>query len=251
MPFHSRCLWQTGRLKGAAMWLITEYEAVTLFSLRLSSATASGGKTLLIPTPYAIKMALLDAACRISGVTQAEDRWPYLRDLKIALSATEQAVISNVFQKVLRPRRNAIALSEPDAGTFQKTIGYREYVHLVGPLGIALGWDEAESRDWLDDLLLNVNYFGKRGSFMQLIKPPARVPDLPADYVEVTSDQLLFAVGGTLQVLDDCTSDLTFEKANIYSDKKMKMGKERITRNVVLPYRLTRSSKSFSLYERL
>jgi hypothetical protein len=232
------------------MWLNTEYEAVTLFSLRLSSATASGGKTLLAPTPYAIKMALLDVASRTLGVSQAEDYWLYLRDLKVALRATEQAVISNVFQKVLKPRRNAIVLTEPDAGTFQRTIGYREYVQLVGRLGIALGWAESDERTWLDDLLLNVNYFGKRGSFMQLVKPPERTPDLPADYVDVTSDQLVFAIGGTLQVLDDCTSELTFEKANIYSDKKVKMGKERITRNVVLPYRLTRSSKSFSLYER-
>lgn len=233
------------------MWLIAEYEAVTLFSLRLSSATASGGKTLLAPTPYAIKMALLDVACRTLGVAQAEDHWPYLRDLKIALCATKWAVISNVFQKVLRPRRSAIALNEPDAGTFQKTIGYREYVHLDGPLGIALGWDEADDHPWLDDLLLNVTYFGKRGSFMQLIKPPVRTPDLPADYVEATRDQLMFAVDGTLQVLDDCTPDLTFDKANIYSGKKIKLGKERVTRNVVLPYHLTRSSKSFSLYERI
>lgn len=232
------------------MWLIAEYEAVTLFSLRLSSATASGGKTLLVPTPYAIKMALLDVACRTLGVVQAEDRWPHLRDLKIALHATEQAVISNVFQKVLRPRRNAIALNEPDAGPFQKTIGYREYVHLVGPLGIALGWAESDDRTWLNDLLLNVNYFGKRGSFMQLVKPPVRTSDLPIDYVEATSVQMTFVVGGTLQVLDDCTPDLTFEKANIYSGKKIKPGKERITRNIVLPCRLTRSSKSFTLYER-
>ena len=41
------------------MWLIAEYEAVTLFSLKLSTATSSGGKTLLVPTPYALKMALL------------------------------------------------------------------------------------------------------------------------------------------------------------------------------------------------
>ena len=232
------------------MWLIAEYEAVTLFSLRLSSATASGGKTLLVPTPYAIKMALLDVACRMLGVAHAENHWPYLRDLKIALHATEQAVISNVFQKVLRPRRNAIALNEPDAGPFQKTIGYREYVHLVGPLGIALGWAEADERTWLDDLLLNVNYFGKRGSFMQLITPPVRTSDLPIDYVEATSAQMTFVVGGTLQVLDDCTPDLTFDKANIYSGKKIKPGKERITRNVVLPCRLTRSSKSFSQYKR-
>ena len=61
-----------------------------------------------------------------------------------------------------------------------------------------------------------------------------------------------FAMNGTLQVLDDCTPDLTFAKANVYSGEKIKMGKERVTRHIVLPnYRLTRSSKSFSLYERV
>jgi hypothetical protein len=232
------------------MWLIAEYEAATLFSLKLSSATASGGKTLLLPTPYAIKMALLDVACRMLGVAQAEEYWPRIRDLQVGLHAAAGAAVTNLFQKVLRPRRNAIDLAEPDAGTFQKTIGYREYAHLNGPFGIALGWEGAESQEWLDDLLLNVNYFGKRGSFVQLIAAPTKAAELPAGFVEATRDQATFVVGGTLQVLDDCTSDLTFERANIYSGEKVRPGKERVTRNIVVPYRLTRSSKSFSLYER-
>ena len=48
------------------MWLIAEYQPVSLFSLKNSLATSSGGKSLLVPTPYAFKMALLDAACRFS-----------------------------------------------------------------------------------------------------------------------------------------------------------------------------------------
>ena len=243
------------------MWLIAEYEAVTLFSLRLSSATSSGGKTLLVPTPYSVKMALLDAACRILNVAHAEEVWPSICDLAVALRPPERAAITNLFQRVWKSWQFKGKASEREAKTaemlakgkypFQPDIGYREYVHLDGPLGIALGWDEADDHPWLDDLLLNVTYFGKRGSFMQLIKPPVRTPDLPADYVEATRDQLMFAVDGTLQVLDDCTPDLTFDKANIYSGKKIKLGKERVTRNVVLPYHLTRSSKSFSLYERI
>ena len=46
------------------MWLLAIYEATTLFSLKTSDATSSGGRTLLAPTPYAIKMGLLDAAYR-------------------------------------------------------------------------------------------------------------------------------------------------------------------------------------------
>jgi hypothetical protein len=236
------------------MWLIAEYEAASLFSLKLSSATASGGKTLLVPTPYAIKMALLDAACRIRSVVVAEQMWEQIRDLQIALRPVEQVAVTNLFQKVLKPRRGEVGLEDPDAGPFQKTIGYREYAQWVGTLGIAFSASENESTDWLGDLLLNVNYLGKRGGFVQLVPPFQYAAQLPENFAQATVEPKAFAVNGVLQVLDDCDPSLTFAKANVYnraSRDKIKMGKERVTRHVVLPnYRLTRSSKSFSLYER-
>jgi hypothetical protein len=231
------------------MWLMAEFEAVTLFSLKLSTATATGGKSLLAPTPYALKMALLDAACRTVNVAQAEAWWPALRDLAVALRPARQVVVTNLFQKVLRPRRNPAKPGEPDAGPFQKTIGYREYVQLVGAWGLALGWANDDGRDWLPDVMLNINYLGKRGSFMQLLAPPQAAADLPSGFVMLTEEQRAFALAGTLQVLDDCGPSLTFAKANVYSDEKLKPGKDRLARNIVLPYRLSRSSKAFSLYE--
>jgi hypothetical protein len=67
-------------------------------------------------------------------------------------------------------------------------------------------------------------------------------------FVDTTIQQTSFSVFGTLQVLDDCAPNLPFERANIYSGVKLKDG-DRIRRNIILPYRMTRSSKSFSLYE--
>jgi hypothetical protein len=52
-------------------------------------------------------------------------------------------------------------------------------------------------------------------------------------------------------MLDDCGPKMTFEHADIYSGKRITLGKERVLHHVVLPYRLTRSSKSYSLYERI
>lgn len=231
------------------MWLIAEYEAASLFSLKLSSATASGGKTLLVPTPFAIKMALLDAACRIHGVAVAKKEWEQIRDLSIAIRPAEHVVVTNLFQKVLKPRRGEMSLNDPDAGPFQKTIGYREYVQWVGALGVAFDIGE-EQVAWLSELLLNVNYLGKRGGFVQLLPPIQTIHALPTNFVAATNTPSAFAINGTLQVLDDCAPSLTFAQANIYEQKE-KPGKGRITRHIVLPnYRLTRSSKSFSLYER-
>jgi len=233
------------------MWCIAEYEAVTLFSLKLSTATASGGKTLLVPTPYALKMALLDATCRTVGVAQAEARWPVIRDLRVSLLPAKRAVVMNLFQKVLKPRRSAAKAEDPNSGPFQKTIGYREYVQLYGPWQLALGWDTEQDYPWLEELLFNISYLGKRGGFVQLMDKPRQETTLPPGFIELSATPETFAFQGTLQILDDCAPNLTFAKANIYSKKRVTMGKERITRNVVLPYRMVRSSKSFSYYERI
>lgn len=235
------------------MWLIAEYESATLFSLRPSFATASGGKTLLIPTPYAVKMALLDAACRTIGMGEAKKRWSEIAVLRVAVRLSERAVVTNLFQKMLKPRRSPAGADDPDKGYFQRTIGYREYAHLAGSWSIALGWDddEGEPRDWLHDAALNITYFGKRGSFVQLLGAPTHVRDLPDEYVELTRAQSSFPVNGTMQAMDDCADGVSFDKVNVFSDAKLKADKDRSSRSIVLPYRVVRSSRSFTLYERL
>src|SRR5579875_325917 len=60
-----------GGVPGPGRWLIGEFEPVSLFSLKISSATSSVGLTLAIPTPYAIKMALVDAGFR-AGLTDED-----------------------------------------------------------------------------------------------------------------------------------------------------------------------------------
>lgn len=233
------------------MWWIAEYQPVTLFSLKLSSATASGGKSLLIPTPYAIKMALFDAACRVNGIDRAKELWLKIRDFEIGIRPPEKAVVTNLFQKVLRPRRNPIAFTEPDSGPFQKTIGYREYVFLYGNLGIAFSPSAPQDNNWLIDLLWNINYIGKRGGMFQLIAPPNQSDEMPSGFVLVTQDQSAFSILGTLQMLDDSTNSLSFEKANIYDTKSIQSGKDRITRSLVIPMRMECSSRSYTLFERV
>ncbi len=235
------------------MWLIAEYQPTALFSLKPAWATSSGGKSLLTPTPYAIKMALLDAACRTAGVAAARATWPWLRDLVVALRPAESVVVTNLFTKILKPHHNSAParLGTQHAGPLGKTIAFREYVYFDGVLGIALD-GEAGNLPHLAQWLLQVNYLGKRGGFVQLLAPPVSADVLPADFVVVDGDHNRpFLADGIVQQLDDCDPSLTFDKADAYSGKGVKLGKERVVRHIVLPYRLVRSSKSFSLYERI
>lgn len=247
------------------MWVIAKYEATSLFSLKSSLATSSAGKTLLVPTPFALKMALLDVAIRTRGLAQSKLDFDWLRSLSIAISPAPTAVVTNLFARIQKPRRTdkhkeeggdkpVEIVDEPMNGPFGPTIAYREYVQLQGRLGLAFEVQPtlltSDPIAILTELLVQLSYLGKRGSFFQIVTLPEQLEELPSDFVPITAEGGPVIFGGILQVLDDCGADLTFDKANIYSDKKIKLGRDRILRSVVLPYELQRSSRSYSLYQR-
>lgn len=231
------------------MWLMAEYEASALFTLKPATATASGGKTLLVPTPFAIKMALLDAACRLEGRAIAEKAWQWLGGLTVALRPAPAVVVNNTFTKVLKPRRGEARPGSKHAGYFQQTINYREYAHLAGTFAIALQLTDDADPDRLARWLAQVNYLGKRGSFIQLQGVPEIVDELPEGFIVIDKQLPSFDLGAVLTQLDDVGEGLSFERANIYSGKSIKLGEHRVLRHVALPYRLVASSRGYSHYE--
>lgn len=231
------------------MWLIAQYEATALFSLKPATATASGGKTLIVPTPFAIKMALLDVLCRLEGQPTAEQVWEdWLVDLRVALQPAQAVVVNNTFIKILKPRRNPAEPGTQNAGYFQQTISYREYAQLVGPFAIALEVNGEDMAGWLARWLLNVNYLGKRGSFIQLQEVPRLVEDLPGGFVIVDGQISGMPLDALLTQLDDVGEGMTFAHADIYSGKPIRLGVQRVLRHVALPYRLVSSSRGYSYY---
>ncbi len=238
------------------MWIVARYLPVAPFSLKPASATASGGMTLLVPTPYAIKMALLDAAIRLFGLKEGERLFPLLRDCTIALAPPHDLVVMKGFSKIRRPLKDksdekAQEAHERKHWPMQPTIAYREYVSYQGDFQLAIA---APSHTALPaifpQLLCAINYFGKRGGFVQLTSLPYQTETLPdTRFINLTSaDLVAFHQAGTLQMLDDCGQMLTFQRANIYSAERITLGKERILRHVVLPYRLQSSSRGYSWY---
>lgn len=231
------------------MWLVADYEASTLFSLKPATATASGGKTLLVPTPFAIKMALLDAACRLEGRDRAAQAWDgWLAGLTVALRPARDVVVNNTFIKVLRPRRTPAAPGARHAGYFQQTISYREYVQWAGTLGIGLELTEQAEADRLARWLLHINYLGKRGSFVQVAAWPHAVDELPDGYIVVNGNLAGMSLDAVLTQLDDVGEGLTFAHADVFSEKTISLGKHRVLRHVALPYRLVASSRGYSHY---
>jgi hypothetical protein len=240
------------------MWTIAEYQSTSLFSLRPHTSTTSGGKSLLVPTPFAVKMALLDAAIRTKGLFQAEALFRTLCHLDIAVRLPRWVVINKHFGRTLRLKETKKKASEKEATIaqaraqqewpFQKTISFREYVHFGGSLRLAfLGM----SLEAFSPLLLHINYLGKRGGFVQLVQPPLARPNLPDDFTLLTQGTAGAFPLGTLQMVDDFGPELTFERANVYSGQDIRLGHDRVFHHIVLPLRPVRSSRGFTLYERI
>jgi hypothetical protein len=244
-------------------WLVQTYLPVSFFSLRPANATASGGRSLITPTAFSIKMALLSVSIQQAGLDAGKARFAAIRDLQIALALPEHIVLVKSFAKVRRPaefkdaakRDEKIAeLSEKGQYPFQSTIAYRELVQFSGSIAVAVTMPNGGMLDWLGSALLGINYLGKRGSFLQPASQSSVTDTLPESYTTITRDSAdggSIAFNGTLQVLDDCGTSMTFDHANIYNSKRITLGKERVLRHVVLPYRLAQSSRGYSRYQRL
>lgn len=256
------------------MWMLARYLPVAPFSLKPATATSSGGKTLLAPTPYAIKMALLDVALRTLGVAEGERLFPFLRDLSLAIDLPRDLIVMKGFSKIRRPveskdsqkkdetreafearvREKEAARMEAGQYPLYSTIAYREYVYYRDPFSLACALpEESTLQATLAYLLARINYFGKRGGFVQLLERPQQTEQLAeGQFVELTAPRPhAFYQNGTLQVLDDCAQGLSFQRANIYNPERMTLAKERILRHIVLPYQLERSSRSYSWYRRI
>src|SRR5713101_1113847 len=236
------------------MWYQASYLPVSLFSLRQSLSTSSGAKTLLVPTPFALKTALLDAAIRVLGKEQATLLFPTIRDVQIALRLPRQLVVINSFLKIVRPNKNG---PSDDLGSglitpLGSTIAFREFVSYDGAFELALSNSRCDALPTeMIQLFAQINYFGKRGSFVQLAETPRLIDQLDEGWTLLTAEQRLFIADGTVQMLDDFGPSITFERADITSDVRITLGKDRVQRPIVLPCRLVRSSRGYTLYQRI
>ena len=217
------------------------FQSTALFSLKDSAATNSGAKSLLLPTPYAIKMAMLNAAITFGNELDAlsekqSARFNFVRDAKISYVIPEgiSFCVNNTFIKILKPARD-----EPG---YQRTVSFREYVNITRPIDIVVEVDNAEVAVFWKLYLRKISHFGKRGCYFQFLRYNESAQ---------TSNVMPFAVNsgavkpGILQSFDDFNEAATFDMVNNFSTSKAKR------RSVVylIPVRVRKSSKSFTHYQ--
>lgn len=214
------------------------FQPTTFFSLKDSNSTNSGAKSLFLPSPYAIRMAILNQAITLDGIdfekAGKKNEWfKMVRDVTIEYHIQGNYCVNNCFVKILKPSR-----SRP--GEVQETVSFREYIHVSDPIEIIFTVQTESQKSFLQQYLHKINYFGKRGCFVQFLRYNDQ-PNLPN--VHEFSGNLLQT--GILQEYDDFNDKLTFDHVNSFGGKASVKREKRI---LVIPLQRQRSSKSYTLY---
>lgn len=192
-----------------------------------------------MPSPYSIKMALLNQAITVGGELAELDKknsafFSYIKDAKISYFIENNSffAVSNSFVKILKPSHNGTG--------FGQTVAFREYFHLSNQVEIIFEVETIDQKEYLQNYLYRINYFGKRGCFFQFLEfsdSPNEPNVLPFDSKEV--------IVGILQEYDDFDEKVNFENVNNFSSKPTKRKKDIF----VLPLQQVSSSKSFTVYK--
>lgn len=216
------------------------FQPTTLFSLKESNSTNKGAKSLFLPSPYSIKMAILNQAITIGGdltklETKKSKEFENIRDAKISffISQGTNFCVNNSFVKIHEPVR--------EGSGFKPTISFREYIYISDNIEIIFEVDSVNTKDYLQKYLYKINYFGKRGCFFQFTNYNDTPPE---SNVKVFSAGSGFA--GILQSYDDFDEKATFDNVNNFSGSNNKRKKY----IMVLPLSVESSSKNFTQFKK-
>lgn len=194
-------------------------------------------------------MALLDWFARNEGVDTAKIVFSAIRDLQVWWRGADILAVTRTFQRVFRGSGKGSL--DPETGRISmwtSTIAQRELVMMRGEMSLALGPVDDVMADGLSQALSAINYFGRRGSFLQLValRQDSQPPDA-VGFTNLSQPLPLDALGkGYLQRMDDMLPNATWDDVDNVNNPKSKGG--RFSYNVLLPYTLRHHAFNHSVY---
>jgi hypothetical protein len=236
-------------IPGPGRWLLAEFEPTTLFSLKISSATSSVGRTLVIPTPYSIKMALVDAAFRVGlSDDECDALLKELVHIEVRIAPASEVVVTHTFVRIRQESRDADPLRP-----YSSTIAYRELAHLSHSTTWAFDLVSAEdsTASHLVALLPHISYVGKRGSFVRFLQL-ARARMLGPEFTQPVIRQGAWSPPPRAHIvpLDDFGRDADLETLSSFTQKRPRRNLHRRFVETIVPIGIVNTGPGFTEYRR-
>jgi hypothetical protein len=233
-----------------ARWLVFRYSPVTLFSLKMSRATSTAGKTLLTPTPYAVKMAFVDAALRHGLAGDPDVLVKRLAKAHLRIGVPGHACVTGTIQTVRQETREIERKRNPGLPSYRASIAMREFVHYQGDLRLAFDRHTChpELTAWLHQVAPAINYLGKRASFFQY-RGYSEQGELDPTFTQaIDKDSQDTAPWGHRATLDDFGAGATFDALNSFSPAEIKWEVHRSFVETFVPFSVYNSGAGFTHY---
>ena len=236
-----------GGVPGPGRWLVLRYLPTSLFSLKMSSATSTVGRTLLSPTPYAVKMAFVDAAFRMGWKGDVSLLVADFARADLRIGMPPHATVTHTIIKVRQEPKN------PKAGqAYGPAVAYRELVQFNGIMQFAFDLTtlSAGAAQAITAIGPAIQYIGKRGSFVQYIGVE-RVQNLASNFTQPIESLSLVCQGRMhISMLDDFGPEANLEALNSYSVTAIRREKHRKFVRTIIPLGLINTGSGFSEYSR-
>ena len=245
MPTKHRTTAETRRETGPNRWLVIEYVPTSLFSLKMSAASSGVGKTLLVPTPYAVKMGLIDAALRSGWDGDPKALVEGLSGTDVRIGVPLQVTVTHTIVKIRQePKKKAVGVA------YTSAVAYREFVYYGGSLCWA--FDRSTMSDRLEQAVIwlapAVQYIGKRGGFIQFINAEQR-ESLSLDFTQpLETGDLRISPYLHLATLDDFGPEANLGALNSYSDIPIRRDKHRKFVQTLVPLGVVSVGPGFTEY---
>lgn len=244
-------------------WLIGTLIPSSLFALRLPGATATAAKCCLAPTPYALKLALVDGEIRRSGIDAGKQLFELLKGREVRIEPPRRLSVTNALLKIAVPYESkalaaerAAAVAEAkgeDRYPFGRSMAFREVVHYAGQLRVAWATEGLGLHDEqrLQGAWSRVGWIGKRGSFVTAIPNWTQMSELPLTFgFPMARPPDPWPADVVVQAHDDLGPAAEFDYVSTFSERKVRKGIDRVSVLIAFPLRVERRGRGFTSYVR-
>lgn len=210
-----------------------EIEFASFFSYRVPDFSSQYALSSLLPSPLAVKLALVSTAIQYRGKKFGEEVFEIVKNKEIHFKLEGKVVVNNFLIKRLKAKKEGEGLD--------RTFGIRGYVFFEKPIEIWINIENNEE-DILD-VIKRLRYLGTSDSVCSVKVEEEKMPQNLIVAKKKLDTNLLNSI---VIPTKDLTNKSKFEEIDIYNKKK----KPRLDKKYFqIPIKQIQQSGSYIIYE--
>ena len=222
-------------------WIGVELNFGSLFSYRMPNLSPSFALTSPVPSPAALRLAIVDSAIRHTGsLDYGEDIFEFIKGVSLEIEPSDRVAVLKFFIKRLKPGKQ---------GELLESTAVREYCHFVGPMKIYLS--PTDRIEEICGLLKRLNHIGTSDSLVHckaLISNDVPSSDTICKEVISVKPDISNMRRRPVVTLNDLDPKASFDQINPYSN--VRRGRPYQQKLLVLPLVEERRGENYVIYRK-